>query len=496
MEKKIYWCEKCSIPIITDFCYNCKTKSSYVIGKNLKPVFRKEFERYKKYASRSGNIRINRFPNILFKKSNRIISDASKGNTHFILTIKPFRIFIDDIKEQEDDPFFLKNKNQFKEAGFFELIIKDKINKRSEINEFYLDNSEYMDKLIKGNLEPLREIEKEAIEFIQRMDKKYKNYKKICSFSGGKDSSVTAYLVKKALGNIPVVFSDTGIEYPDTIKFVKEHGSDFGELIYLPSQNDFLKLCEQLGIPSRIMRWCCSTQKAAPIHNYYRKIGNNILSFDGIRKVESNLRANYPREKDNTKFIKQFSVYPILEWNELEVWLYIFWQKIPYNPLYEEGFSRIGCWGCPNNGLSDVFLFGEVYPEMAKKWFRIINDYRLQQNKKILSETDEKNRKTRYDYSWLEEGAWKGRRVKYHDQVLNELEISKTFTGFDDEIEENNEINEENFIGLSSPCGKHDFTLRLNQNLNRRILEFFKVFGKIQEIKIGERLFYQIKGKD
>jgi phosphoadenosine phosphosulfate reductase len=448
----------------------------------LKPVFLKEHERYKKYAKQC-TTQEEDFPNILFRKKNQLISDKSKGNIHFTLNVKQ------DHQDTEQIHFRLDvNENSDYSHGRPSSVQPNSVH--------FLKDAEYMDKLFRGNEPELKKIEEEAIGFIKDMSKKYNTFVKIISFSGGKDSSVTAYLVKKAIGDVLVAFSNTGIEYKDTVKYVEEHGSFFGILKVLDPQNDFYELCEELGIPSRVMRWCCSTQKATPINRFYAQIGKNMLSFDGIRKAESKLRSEYPREKDNTKLVKQLSVYPILEWNELEVWLYILWQKIPYNPLYDEGFSRIGCWCCPNNSMFDAFLFCEVYPNEANVWFRKIDSYRDQQSEKISNES-EPGSASPYDVNWLLDGAWKGRRVKYHDTLLAEKDDQ--FVGYDDvddAVETREKVLEDGFSGLSSPCGKHDFTLKMEANINERVLEFFKVFGPIQETTFGDKKQYIIKGRD
>ena len=325
--------------------------------------------------------------------------------------------------------------------------------RRSRRKIYFLEDPNYIDKLIKGNLKYLEIIQNEAIEFIKNINNRFPDHYKITSFSGGKDSTVTAHLVKLALGDIPVVFSDTGIEYEETEKYVTNHGNDFGKLIYLDQEVNFLEMCKKLGPPSRTMRWCCFTNKGAPFSKFYANLEHkHVLSFDGIRKEESNLRANYPREMDNTKYEKQYSAYPILDWSTLEVWLYILWQKLPYNNLYNHGFSRIGCWACPNNTKFDWYLFSKVYPEQLKDWFNLINEYKLQQIETMKKSDDFGKDLKAYDFPWIEEGAWKSRRVKYH--------------------------NEDNLLNIESPCGKHDFDLYLNHNVNENLIEFLKVFGK------------------
>lgn len=450
-KKKHYWCTNCHIPLLKERCLNCGEQGHEIVT-DLKPVFKEEYEYYKETAIKNQNIKEIFFPKILYRYRNRLFSDVSKGLTHFKIKVK----------QNVSD-----NIETIMEVGEFAIRLEEsqQIKGRSRIKNYFLDDLTYAEKLINGNISYIEEIEAEAIEFIKSVSKKYSKYFKITSFSGGKDSTVTAFLVQKAQGNIPIVFSDTGIEYPETIKYVKEHGNDFGDLIFLDSEVDFIAMCEKLGPPSRTMRWCCFTNKGAPFSKYYANSEHNhVLSFDGIRREESNLRSNYPREMDNTKYEKQHSAYPILYWSTLEVWLYIIWRRLPYNNLYNHGFSRIGCWACPNNTRFDWYLFSKVYPEMVKDWFALINEYRNQQNKTMEMDKDYGKTKDGYDLSWVEDGDWKSRRVKYH--------------------------NEDNLVNLESPCGKHDFDLYLKNKLPHNVIEFLKIFGTPNEtiLPTGEKL--------
>ena len=448
---KHYWCINCHIPLIRNLCLNCGDYG-IDIATDLKPVFKEEYKYYKDTAIKKLNLNESFFPKVLYRTKSRLLSDVSKGATHYRIKI------LQNVSKNEDS---------LMEAGEYDITFKEnKILKRSRVRKYFLEDPIYIETLIRGNLSYLEEIEGEAINFISKISKKYSKYYKITSFSGGKDSIVTAYLVKKAIGDIPVVFSDTGIEFPETIEYVKKYGNEFGNLLYLESETDFMEMCEKLGPPSRTMRWCCFTNKGAPLSKYYANLEHkHILSFDGIRRDESNLRSNYPREMDNTKYEKQRSAYPILNWTTLEVWLYIIWQELPYNKLYNYGFSRVGCWACPNNFWFDWYLLSKVHLDMAKNWFAFINKYKSKQIKTIKKDGDLGKSKTAYDFSWIEDGAWRKRRVKYH--------------------------NENNLARLESPCGKHDFDLYINNKIPRNLTEFFKVFGDLTETTLptGQKMY-------
>ncbi|MHA1756121.1 MAG: phosphoadenosine phosphosulfate reductase domain-containing protein [Promethearchaeota archaeon] len=428
--KQHYWCRKCDIPLLGPKCFGCGEHSTLHFPTESKPVFRIEYKYLLEAAKNDHLIDVRRFPKVLFRHKNNLYSDISESQVHYKIKVK-------------DNDLTAKN-----EAGELFLSLIENIQpRRSKIEEFFLDSEEYMEKIIKSNLPYLKAIENESIDFIKNVSKKYKNYFQICSFSGGKDSSVVAHLVKKALGKITVVFSDTGIEFMETKKYAKEYGKQFGDFVYLDKLVSFKYMCETLGPPSRTIRWCCFTNKGAPFGKYYAEIPyKKVLSFDGIRFRESNSRSLFSRERDNTKYEKQFSAYPILDWTALEVWLYIFWRKIPYNPLYEYGFARIGCWACPNNTNYDWFLFSKSHPKKNREWFKFLNDFRKIQTQKVGDNRE-------YDLSYIEKGDWKSRRVKYNTIP--------------------------NLIDLSINNNIYEFTLKYP--IRKELREFFAIFGKISE---------------
>lgn len=123
--------------------------------------------------------------------------------------------------------------------------------------------------------------------------------------------------------------------------------------------------------PSRLMRYCCSVLKETGCANRF--------IATGVRWDESNARTereayetitSSKKEKtaisdeimlmnDNDKKRKliehcelksKSAVNPIIDWNNKDIWEYIRSERIDYNLLYECGYSRIGCVGCPMAG--------------------------------------------------------------------------------------------------------------------------------------------------
>ena len=387
---RIFWCSECNVPLIQNTCNNCKN-TGIDIGSSLKPVFREEYLLFKEKILESNiNLQERYFPWILYRRRNYLISDTSMGGTFLKYNITSEGSILFDLVFKAPKDFKLHRSNVKK-------------------NSHYLDDPNYRKMLINANLPTLLKKEEEALNFIRKVVKKHSSHKIVASFSGGKDSLVTTNLLKSVINiEFDIVYSNTGIEFDETTEYIENYISNFGNLVHLKAKRDFLELCDVLGPPSRMMRWCCFTQKGAPINDYYSPIKGKVLSFDGIRCDESRLRKDYPRIKENTKITKQLSVYPILNWSEFDVWLYIIWKNLEYNPVYDKGFARCGCWACPNNGQFDWYLFRYFYPEKFKVWMKTLDNYTKQEG--------------RYDHSWIWDGSWKSRKVQYKDQNAGYIE--------------------------------------------------------------------------
>ncbi|MDL5502208.1 MAG: phosphoadenosine phosphosulfate reductase family protein, partial [Candidatus Methanoperedens sp.] len=90
---------------------------------------------------------------------------------------------------------------------------------------------------------------------------------------------------------------------------------------------------------------------------------NGCLTFIGQRKYESQIRADSEHIWKNPSVGNQIGATPIQNWTALHVWLYLFWKKAKHNPLYEEGFDRIGCWLCPSASMADFSRLSRIHPE-------------------------------------------------------------------------------------------------------------------------------------
>lgn len=179
----------------------------------------------------------------------------------------------------------------------------------------------------------------------------------VVSFSGGKDSLVTLLLTLDAGLKLPVLFIDTGLEFPETVEHVHQVVSRHGlELIEERAPtNAFFGNLVHFGPPAKDFRWCCKTNKLGPtVGAILKNFPEGVLSFIGQRRYESEARRSKPRVWKNPWTPGQVGASPIQEWNALHIWTYIFWKKEPFNPWYERGLDRIGCFLCPASDMGEL----------------------------------------------------------------------------------------------------------------------------------------------
>ena len=283
------------------------------------------------------------------------------------------------------------------------------------------------------------------------------------SFSGGKDSTVTADIVTKALSNPSLVhiFGNTTLEFPTTLTYAERFRKNHPQAIFQIAQNreqNFMNMCKVIGPPARMMRWCCSMFKTGPItrviSNLYRN--QQILTFYGIRRYESVSRSKYNRVEKNTESVKiqqQTVAAPIFNWKDIDVWLYILGEKIDFNDAYRLGYDRVGCWCCPNNNKRAQFLSNIYMPERSTKWRNFLIDFAHEIGKEDAE-------------VYVDTGKWKARqggnglpaaktvKLQYTNCTSEEhSKIYKLFRPYDDEL-----------VNMFVPFGK------LAPELGRRLL--------------------------
>nr|HOO52218.1 phosphoadenosine phosphosulfate reductase family protein [Alphaproteobacteria bacterium] len=378
---EIYWCKECNVPVIhlstaadKGICPICSQKTHY-LSSDLRPVFPEERLLLAILLGKKPGTYMNRS---VWAVYSRYYIDGKA------LTI-PSKIFA----EADTDG------------------IAEKIDASSHLID-YSCFRENIAQFIRANRHRLAYLKDEAFSFVRRSAAEHeKDETIVISFSGGKDSTVTADVVTKALSNPSLVhiFGNTTLEFPTTIEYAKRYRDAHPLAIFQVAQNDeqeFYDVCEDIGPPARMMRWCCSMFKTGPItrviNSMYRS--QQILTFYGIRKSESVNRSKYNRIEDDAEAVKiqrQTVASPIFFWKDIDIWLYILAEGIDFNSAYRLGYDRVGCWCCPNNNQRAQFLSRIYMPDESKKW----RDFLVSFAKKIGKPDPE---------VYVDSGKWKARQ--------------------------------------------------------------------------------------
>ena len=197
--------------------------------------------------------------------------------------------------------------------------------------------------------------------------------KVLVQFSGGKDSQASLIWAVKKYGkeNIIACFCDTGWEHQNTYTHINNVVQQLGiPLVTLRSDkyNDFVDMSiKKKRFPSTMARFCTSALKVIPMIDYILSQDESFIIIQGIRAKESKARAGYDMEcsyfkeyfNDQVKRLYHKKAVlewckthdasvlrPIFHWSAQDVIDYILANGQRPNPLYERGFSRVGCFPC------------------------------------------------------------------------------------------------------------------------------------------------------
>ena len=218
-------------------------------------------------------------------------------------------------------------------------------------------------------------------------------------YSGGKDSDVILQLAKESLAPLGIEFrvthNLTTADPPDNVYYIRRVFAQLREdgidcRVNIPRRSLWRIMRETLVIPSRVMRVCCGELKE-------RKMPDAPYIVTGVRWAESaNRRAKSgiamvytasdrtarpakgglltTDDASSRRLFEQCQMKgvrvlnPIIDWSDDDVWSYLRDRGIEGNPLYKEGWTRIGCVGCPLAGKRARELAFARYPKLYKAW--------------------------------------------------------------------------------------------------------------------------------
>jgi phosphoadenosine phosphosulfate reductase len=166
-----------------------------------------------------------------------------------------------------------------------------------------------------------------------------------CSFQA--ECMAIVDLVISHQPDIPVLFLETGYHFPETYAYRDEMTAKLGlNLVNLASKMPVAEQEKQFGIlyqsaPDR----CCGMRKVEPL---FAGLDPFEVWFTALRREQSPTRANLqPIDHFKLPTGKQLlKVSALAAWTNADVWRYLKRRGIPVLPLYEKGYTSIGCAPC------------------------------------------------------------------------------------------------------------------------------------------------------
>ena len=224
--------------------------------------------------------------------------------------------------------------------------------------------------------------EKRAIEYLKSFEPESEPY--FLCYSGGKDSDVIRILAQLAGVKHDIVHNHTTVDAPETVRYVRSIPN-----IQIDYPNKTMwQLIEGKGLPpTRLMRYCCSELKERGgqgrvkitgvrwAESLKRKENKDVVTIIGkpatIQKQASEQGINYrinplggltlnDDNDENRRFVEHCyrttstMINPIIDWTDDDIWEFLHHYGCKSNPLYECGFKRIGCIGCPLGGPASM----------------------------------------------------------------------------------------------------------------------------------------------
>lgn len=227
------------------------------------------------------------------------------------------------------------------------------------------------------------------------------------AFSGGKDSQAIYHVAKMAGVKFEAHMNLTSVDPPQVIRFVR---SQYPDVIMHKPIDSIFHLAIKKGLPTQKMRWCCAVLKEGggagmatiigirhaessrrskrnEVEMRGKKYSGDINGFQEYREeiLENKNRRNiakgtgyekYDPKSDTTTtcMAKKDSllISPIIDWTEDDVWYFLNEvARVPHCELYDQGWNRIGCIGCPMVNKKQWNREDKIWPHVKRNWIKV-----------------------------------------------------------------------------------------------------------------------------
>lgn len=189
-----------------------------------------------------------------------------------------------------------------------------------------------------------RKLERAAPEAIMRwtVERFRPDVMLTCSFQH--DGVALAHMLSQIAPEVPVVFVNTGFHFPETLAYrdeiVRRFGLNLVELHPIMPREEFAAR-HGLDLYARNPDLCCHINKVEPLRRY---LPGMRAWINGRRRDQASTRQKIPVVEVYQGDL--YKVNPIASWTSKDTFYYLDRHGIPTHPLFERGYTSIGCAPC------------------------------------------------------------------------------------------------------------------------------------------------------
>ena len=232
------------------------------------------------------------------------------------------------------------------------------------------------------------------------------------AFSGGKDSQALYHIAELAGVKFDAHMNLTSVDPPEVIRFVKKSYPEVD--LIKPKKSIYQLAVEKKILPTMRVRWCCAEYKELSGAGRVTLIGirhqessrrakrneveisNRKFSgtLEGLDEYRQELKAKRARRKSKKYGVnitnadqeqtlgcisgkESILISPIIHWTEEDVWEFLNKvMEVQHCSLYDEGWRRLGCIGCPMSSSKQKQIENIRYPHVKRNWIKAIKAIR------------------------------------------------------------------------------------------------------------------------
>lgn len=232
------------------------------------------------------------------------------------------------------------------------------------------------------------------------------------AFSAGKDSQTLYHIAELAGVKFDAHMNLTSVDPPEVIRFVKQAYPEVD--LIKPKKSIYQLAVEKEILPTMRVRWCCAEYKELSgagrvtligirhqesarrakrneVEISSRKFSGTLEGLDEYRQELKAKRARRKSQKDGVNITnadqeqtlgcisgkESILISPIIHWTEEDVWEFLNKvMEVPHCSLYDEGWRRIGCIGCPMSSAKQKQIENIRYPHVKRNWIKAIKAIR------------------------------------------------------------------------------------------------------------------------